>query len=87
MKTIIRLRTRQMIQIDILDWLDETAVIKAAPPASAIGQREWLKTQLETLMHELDYLQVSPLAISEALHFYANIYAEKAQDTLLNPKD
>ena len=75
-----------MTQIDLLDWLDDTAVIKAALPSNAIQHREWLKTQLEVVMQELDYLQISPLAISEALSFYANAYAEKAQSDVLKPE-
>lgn len=73
-----------MKQLDLMDWLDETAVIKAAPPAHAIAHREWLKTQLKPVMLELDFLQVSPIAISEALSYYANIYAQKAQDHVLH---
>ena len=72
-----------MTQIDLLDWLDDTAVIKAALPSNATQHREWLKAQLAVVMMELDHLQISPLAISEALHFYANTYAEKAQDDIL----
>ena len=72
-----------MTQIDLLDWLDDTAVIKAAPPSNATQHREWLKSQLEAVMIELDHLQISPLAISEALSFYANAYAEKAQNDIL----
>lgn len=72
-----------MKQIDLLDWLDENAVIKAAPPSHATQHREWLKTQLEVVMMELDHLQISPLAISEALNFYANMYVEKAQQDIL----
>lgn len=33
------------------------------------------------------HLQISPLAISEALSFYANIYAKKAQAEVLNTED
>jgi len=72
-----------MTQIDLLDWLDDTAVIKATPPSNVTQQREWLKSQLEVIMMELDHLQISPLAISEALNFYANAYAEKAQNDIL----
>lgn len=72
-----------MKQIDLLDWLDETAVIKAALPAHVVQQRQWLKEQLAPVMKELDYLNVSPLAISEAMHYYANKYAEKAQNGIL----
>ncbi len=73
-----------MEQIDLLDWLDETAVIKAALPANAVQHREWLKHQLVPLMQELDYLGVSPQAVSEALHYYAHQYAEKAQSDILD---
>ena len=83
MKRKIRQRIKTMKQFDLLDWLDENAVIKAAVPSHAIQHREWLKTQLEVIMLELDHLQISPLAISEALSFYANAYAEKAQQNIL----
>ncbi|MGH1404366.1 MAG: hypothetical protein ACRBDL_08985 [Alphaproteobacteria bacterium] len=73
-----------MEQIDLLDWLDETAVIRAAPPADAVQQREWLKKELSSVMRELDYLNVSPQAVSEALHYYANQYALKAQSSILD---
>ena len=74
-------------QFDLLDWLDDKAVIKSSPPSNATQHREWLKHQLQAVMLELDYLQVSPLAISEALNFYANAYAEKAQNDILKPKN
>ncbi len=86
MKRRIRQRIRTMKQFDLLDWLDENAVIKSALPSNAIQHREWLKAQLEVLMMELDHLQISPLAISEALSFYANAYAEKAQQNILKPE-
>lgn len=73
-----------MEQIDLLDWLDETAVIKDLPPAEVVQQREWLKAQLKRVMLELDHLQISPLAVSEALNFYANEYSEKAQEKILS---
>lgn len=73
-----------MEQIDLLDWLDETAVIKSAPPAESLRQREWLKDQLRSVMMEIDHLQISPLAVSEALHYYANQYAIKAQNDILD---
>ncbi len=76
-----------MTQIDLLDWLDETAVIKDLPPAQSVQQRKWLKSQLVPLMQELEYLNISPLAMSEALHYYANFYAEKAQSAILADKD
>jgi hypothetical protein len=75
-----------MKQIDLLDWLDETAVIRDLPPAECVQQREWLKTQLKRVMMELDHLEVSPLAISEALSFYVGQYSEKAQADILKDK-
>jgi len=86
MRPIMHLKDRIMTQIDILDWLDETAVIKSSPPAQAVQQREWLKEQLLPVMKELDYLEISPSAVSEALHYYANVYKIKAQEDILNPK-
>ncbi len=72
-----------MMQIDLLDWLDETAVIKDLPPASSVQQREWLIGQLKKIMLELEYLEISPLAISEALSFYVKHYSDKAQADIL----
>ncbi len=76
-----------MKQTDLLDWLDSTAVIKDLPPAQAVQQREWLKAQLTPVMLELDHLQISPMAVSEALHYFANQYSEKAQNDILKDKD
>lgn len=76
-----------MKQIDLLDWLDETAVIKDLPPASTVQQREWLILQLKKVMLELDYLDISPLAVSEALSFYVKEYSEKAQADILKDKN
>lgn len=76
-----------MKQTDLLEWLDDTAVIRDLPPAKCIQQREWLKRQLLQLMQELDYLNISPTAIHDALHYYANHYREKAQDDILKDKD
>ena len=80
---MVLLKGRGMEQIDLLDWLDETAVIKDLPPAEVVQQREWLKGQLKRVMLELDHLNISPLAVSEALRFYANEYSEKAQSEIL----
>ncbi len=76
-----------MKQIDLLDWLDETAVIKDLPPASTVQQREWLILQLKKVMLELDYLDISPMAVSEALSFYVKEYSEKAQADILKDKN
>ncbi len=76
-----------MKQIDLLDWLDETAVIKTALPANAVQHREWLKEQLIPVMQELEYLKVSPQAVSEALSYYAHLFSEKAQQEILKDKD
>lgn len=76
-----------MKQIDLLDWLDETAVISDLLPAESVQQREWLKIQLRRVMLELDHLQISPLAVSEALSFYASEYSKKAQANILKDND
>lgn len=73
-----------MTQLDLLEWLEDMAVIKDSPPAQSVQQREWLKQQLKPLMYEMDHLALSPLAVSEALCYYAHIYAQKAQDAILD---
>ncbi len=72
-----------MIQTDLLDWLNKKRVIKAAPPSQGIQQRAFVLDQLAPIMRELEALELSPLAISEALHQHAAYFQDKAQNQIL----
>jgi len=75
-----------MIQTDLLDWLDSKKIILALPPAQSTQQRTFLINQLKPIMREMERLELSPLAISEALAYYSNYYQEAAQAAILEEK-
>lgn len=74
-----------MEQTDLLDWLDGKKVIRAQPPSQSIQHRAFVIEQLAPIVRELETLRLSPLAVSEALQFYAGQFQTKAQNQLLNP--
>lgn len=74
------------MQTDLLDWLDSKKIILALPPTQSTQQRTFLINQLKPIMREMERLELSPLAISEALAYYSNHYQEAAQAAILEEK-
>lgn len=71
-----------MEQLDIENWIDQNRVIKSMPPAQAIQHRTFVIEQLKPIMQELDYMELSPLAISEAMAHYMEKYRQAALERL-----
>lgn len=72
-----------MKQLDLIEYIESLAVIKAMPPAQATQQRAFVIEQLAPIMREFEALDVSPTALAEAMAFYLNKYREQAQQDLL----
>lgn len=69
-----------MKQASLLDWIDTT---KSSIPSEAIQHRAFVVEQLKPVMQELEALELSPLAISEALAHYHAHFQTIAQDLLI----
>ncbi len=69
--------------MDLIDWLDGKRVIKQQPPAQMTQHRQFIITQLKPIMRDLEALELSPLAIAEAMAYFSNLYQEIAQNVIL----
>jgi hypothetical protein len=80
-----------MHQTDLLDWLEDNKAIVSALPSSHTLQRQFIIEQLtpflKPVLIELETLNASPMAISEALHHFAKTYSQQAQEMLLHDRD
>lgn len=71
----------EMKQTDLIDSLDNKRIIK--PPAQHTQRRAFIIDQLKPIMHELEALGLSPLAIAKAMTHYQKLYFQKAQNVIL----
>jgi len=72
-----------MEQLNLLDWLNSKKIILDLPPTEHIQHRTFIINQLKPIFAELEALELSDGAISEAMAHYQNHYQEKHQKTIL----
>lgn len=73
-----------MEQLSLLDWLDKKRVIVELPPNEHIRHRAFIIEQLKPIFRELEALELSDSAISEAMAYYQHQYQEKHQNCLIS---